>query len=102
MYGLDALRLSEKYNVSEVTSECDVCNKNGSITRGFERSNLVLRKLKACQGKIRSIEPDLSEIKNNITMIDERIKYNEMTNDESNRVLDNLKAIEKYLTKYSL
>lgn len=94
----DALALSDKYGINVVTFEGDVCNKNGSITGGYECTNLVLRELKRCKKKINELEEALSSVAADIKGLSEKIKYREMVVTEDNRILDNLKAVIRYLT----
>lgn len=93
----DALILSEKYDINVVTLDGDVCNRNGSITGGYEKSNLVLRDLRNCKRKLSVLESSLSSISSDIKALNEKIKYREALFTEDDRILDNLKAVKKYL-----
>lgn len=92
-----ALELSEKYRINVVTTDGDIFDKNGSITGGYEGSNQTLRELKNCRRRISQLEGELNTLVGCIETLNEKIKYSEMTSEDESRILENLKAIEKYL-----
>jgi len=98
-----AISYSEKYNVNVVTTEGDICNRNGAITGGYEKSNTILRDLKLCQERILAVERDLKEVEDAIKMsnVENTLKSDVLGDDSdfesSKRILDDLLAVEMYL-----
>lgn len=93
-----ASNYNDQYNINVVTLDGDICNKNGTITGGYEKSNFILRELKHCKNEILVTERNLADIQNQIKHlgnINESIILTEIPNDE--RVLEGLLGYKKYL-----
>ncbi|ELA41273.1 uncharacterized protein VICG_01646 [Vittaforma corneae ATCC 50505] len=93
-----ALEISEKYNINVVTLEGDIFSKNGTITGGYENSNQILKELKNCKRRMRELKEELRKTTGEISAINEKVKYSELGNEDDSRVLDNLHAVERYLS----
>lgn len=92
-----AVELSDKYKINIVTMDGDLVNKNGVISGGFEQSNCALRDLKECESKIRKINKNLNNLKSEIEILNSRIHFAELNEEDNSRALENLKAFQLYL-----
>ncbi|KAI4290859.1 structural maintenance of chromosome 3 (chondroitin sulfate proteoglycan 6) [Pancytospora philotis] len=92
-----ALELSGQYGINAVTMDGDVVRKSGLITGGYEKSQDVAHELRGCSAQIARAERALVRIGRSIKEIDARLSTEHGEETSSERILEDLMAVEMYL-----
>lgn len=93
-----AVQLASKYSINTVTLDGDVVSRSGSITGGYEQPNSVLKELRHCRAKIRSVLRKTAATAQQLDGLNDSINRAELEEVEDGRGLENLRAMELFLT----